>query len=177
MVQKHLFLTGYRGSGKSTIGKLVASHLSLAFVDTDVEIELQSGNTIAEIFARSGEAAFRDLESEQLSQLRSLTEPAVVSLGGGSILRQENRECIKQLGRTVWLQASPENIFGRISKDVNTQTRRPKLSKLGDLEEIRSILAERSVVYEEVADRWVSTDELSMESVAMKIVHWYRTST
>ena len=177
MVQKHLFLTGYRGSGKSTIGKLVASHLSLAFVDTDVEIELQSGNTIAEIFARSGEAAFRDLESEQLSQLRSLTEPAVVSLGGGSILRQENRECIKQLGRTVWLQASPENIFGRISKDVNTQTRRPKLSKLGDLEEIRSILAERSVVYEEVADMCVSTDELSMESVAMKIVHWYRTST
>ena len=158
MVQKHLFLTGYRGSGKSTIGKLVASHLSLAFVDTDVEIELQSGNTIAEIFARSGEAAFRDLESEQLSQVRSLTEPAVVSLGGGSILRQENRECIKQLGRTVWLQASPENIFGRISKDVNTQTRRPKLSKLGDLEEIRSILAERSVVYEEVADMCVSTD-------------------
>ena len=177
MVQKHLFLTGYRGSGKSTIGKLVASHLSRLFVDTDVEIELQSGNTIAEIFARSGEAAFRDLESEQLSQLRSLTEPAVVSLGGGSILRQENRECIKQLGRTVWLQASPENIFGRISKDVNTQTRRPKLSKLGDLEEIRSILAERSVVYEEVADMCVSTDELSMESVAMKIVHWYRTST
>ena len=177
MFQKHLFLTGYRGSGKSTIGKLVASHLSRLFVDTDVEIELQSGNTIAEIFARSGEAAFRDLESEQLSQLRSLTEPAVVSLGGGSILRQENRECIKQLGRTVWLQASPENIFGRISKDVNTQTRRPKLSKLGDLEEIRSILAERSVVYEEVADMCVSTDELSMESVAMKIVHWYRTST
>lgn len=177
MVQKHLFLTGYRGSGKSTIGKLVASHLSRAFVDTDIEIELQSGNTIAEIFARSGEAAFRDLESKQLSQLRSLTEPAVVSLGGGSILRQKNRECIKQLGRTVWLQASPENIFGRISKDVNTQTRRPKLSKLGDLEEIRSILAERSVLYEEVADMCVSTDELSMESVAMKIVHWYRTST
>jgi len=177
MLQKHLFLTGYRGSGKSTIGKLVAGHLSFAFVDTDVEIELQSGNTIAEIFARSGEAAFRDLESQQLSQLRSLTEPAVVSLGGGSILRQENRECIKQLGRTVWLQASPENIFDRISKDVNTQTRRPKLSKLGDLEEIRSILAERSVLYEEVADMCVSTDELPMESIAMKIVHWYRTST
>lgn len=177
MVQKHLFLTGYRGSGKSTIGKLVASHLSRAFVDTDVEIELQSGNTIAEIFARSGEAAFRDLESKHISQLRSLTEPAVVSLGGGSILRQENRECIKQLGRTVWLQASPENICDRISKDVNTQTRRPKLSKLGDLEEIRSILAERSVLYEEVADMCVSTDELSMESAAMKIVHWYRAST
>ena len=177
MVQKHLFLTGYRGSGKSTIGKLVASHLSREFVDTDVEIELQSGNTIAEIFARSGEAGFRDLESQSISQLRSLIEPAVVSLGGGSILRKENRECIKQLGLTVWLQASPENICHRISKDVNTQTRRPKLSKLGDLEEIRSILAERSVLYEEVADMCVSTDELPMESVAMKIVDWYRTST
>lgn len=177
MFQKHLFLTGYRGSGKSTIGKLVASQLSLAFIDTDDEIELQSGSTISEIFARSGEAAFRDLESQQISLLRSLTEPTVVSLGGGSILRKENRVCIKQLGRTVWLQVSPEKIFDRISKDVNTQTRRPKLSKLGDLEEIRSILAERWALYEEVADMCVSTDELSMGSLAMKIAHWYRTST
>ena len=122
---------------------MISHQLSLPFIDTDVQIEFETGKTIAEIFSELGENAFRDLESEQIARLSKRLQPVVVSLGGGAILRAENRECISQLGLTVWLQASPENICDRISKDTNTQSRRPKLSKLGDLDEIRTILAQR----------------------------------
>jgi shikimate kinase len=173
----HLLLTGYRGCGKTTIGGLVARSLQFRLIDTDLEVEAQSGCSIAEIFENSGESTFRDLESDQIHKLEAITEPCVISLGGGAILRPENRERIRTLGRTVWLQASPEIIFERISKDANTATRRPKLSKLGELEEIRSLLLQRSCLYAEVAGMQISTEELSMEAVAMRIVEWYRTGS
>ncbi len=173
-VLKHLFLTGYRGCGKSVVGQLLSKSLARRLIDTDLLIESETGQTIAEIFCEVGQEGFRDLESGHIASLASIAEPAIISLGGGAIIRSENRGCIRKLGKTVWLQATPETLFERISNDLTTQSRRPKLSQLGDLDEIRSILEKRIPWYKEVADFVISTDGLSMEQVAEAIVDWYR---
>lgn len=174
MPQKHLLLTGYRGCGKSVVGQRLSMALSRDFIDTDTAIESAAGKSIAEIFEDVGQEGFRDLESQQIANLITLSMPAVISLGGGSILRPENREWIRKLGRTVWLQAEPDTIRVRIADDASTKSRRPKLSQLGDLEEIRSILEVRVPLYQEVSDLAVSTDGRTMDEVAATIADWYR---
>ncbi len=174
MLANHLFLTGYRGCGKSVVGQQLATSLCRKFIDTDMAIESFSGKTIAEIFAEVGQEGFRNLEAEQIEKLALLSESAVISLGGGAILRPENRKWICSLGSTVWLQAQPETIHRRIANDLTTQARRPKLSTLGDLEEIRTILEQRIPLYHEVADLVVSTDDRTMNDVASLIENWYR---
>ena len=177
MTITHLFLTGYRGCGKSAVGRLLSVSLSRKLIDIDLVIESSTGKSIADIFSEVGHEGFRDLESAQIANLVSLTESVIISLGGGSILRPENRKCIRKLGKTVWLQATPETILERILNDKTTQTRRPKLSKLGDMEEIRSILEMRIPWYNEVADLAVSTDGKSMECVATTIADWFHRIT
>ena len=177
MVPKHLLLAGYRGCGKSAVGELLSLALTRKLIDIDQAIESSTARTIAEIFSEMGEEGFRDLESNQIASLASLKEPAIISLGGGAIVRPENRSRVRNLGKTVWLQATPETIYQRISNDHTTQARRPKLSQLGDLEEIRSILKMRVPWYNEVADFAVSTDGQSMEQVAETIVDWFRRIT
>ena len=147
--------------------------LSRKLIDIDMAIEASTDKSIAEIFSEVGQEGFRDLESTQIASLVSLKESAIISLGGGAILRSENRKCIRNLGKTVWLQATPETILDRISNDSTTQSRRPKLSKLGDMEEIRSILDMRIPWYNEVADLAVSTDGVSMERVAEIVADWF----
>jgi len=173
MTPKHLLLTGYRGCGKSAVGRRLAESLAYGFVDTDVEIEASSERSIAELFADVGQEGFRNLESIQISNLFARNEPAVISLGGGAILRPGNRECIRKLGKTVWLQAEPQTIFDRISKDATTQARRPKLSKLGDMDEIRSILESRIPWYKEVANFSIPTDGQSLENLVDSILYWF----
>jgi len=177
MASTHLLLIGYRGCGKSGVGKLLSELLDRNLIDTDIAIETSEGKTIAEIFAEVGEQGFRDLESNQIANLDSLEESAIISLGGGAILRPENRRCIRNLGKTVWLQATPETIFERISNDETTQSRRPKLSNLSDRDEIRSILEMRVPWYKEVSDLAVATDGVSMERVAKTIVDWHQRIT
>ncbi len=177
MPLKHLLLTGYRGCGKSAVGKLLSESLARQLIDTDVAIEIEAGQTIAKIFKQRGQEGFRDLESNQIASLVSLKDPAIISLGGGAILRPENRNCIRNLGKSVWLQATPETIFERISRDSKTQVQRPKLSKLGDMDEIRTILEARVAWYKEVADFTVSTDGLSVERIAEIIVDWFHPIT
>ena len=173
MTITHLLLTGYRGCGKSAVGQLLSVSLSRKLIDIDLAIESSTGKSIADIFSQIGHEGFRDLESTQIASLVLLKESAIISLGGGAVLRPENRKCIRNLGKTVWLQATPETILERISNDETTQMRRPKLSKLGDLEEIRSILEMRIPWYNEVADLAVSTDDKSLECVAEIISDWF----
>jgi len=109
--------------------------------------------------------------------LISLDEPAIISLGGGAIIRLQNRICIRGLGKTVWLQAEPETIVERIANDSATHARRPKLSTLGELDEIRTILQLRLPWYKEVSDFAVSTDGLTMEQVAETILKWFQCIT
>jgi shikimate kinase len=170
----HLFLTGYRGTGKSTVGKVVADRLGLPFLDTDIQIEAATNKSITDIFQQHGELFFRDLESCQFEHLSTLTNSHVVSLGGGAILREQNRTWIKSLGQTVWLKASVDTLVQRIAMDAHTQNRRPKLSQLGERDEIQSILEKRISWYTEVSQFSIDTDGLSADNIAEQVIDWYR---
>ena len=106
----NIFLTGYRATGKTSVAQLVADQLGLEAIDADVFLESEARMTIAEIFEAEGEQGFRERESSVVHQLAQRDE-LVVALGGGAIVREENRRAIQGRGVTVWLTASPEIIF------------------------------------------------------------------
>ncbi len=139
----NLFLIGLRGTGKTTVARLVAQRLGRDWFDADDEIEARAGKSIAQIFADEGEASFRDWETRVVADL-SARPPAVLALGGGAILREENRAAIARGGRTVWLTASPETLWQRISADATTASRRPDLAPGGGINEIIATLDVRA---------------------------------
>lgn len=114
----HIYLYGPPGSGKSTIGRLVAERLKMPFVDLDATIEAQAALAIPAIFTQRGESAFRDLESTALRQTAG-GAPAVVALGGGALLRPENRELAERTGYVLCLEADYETLAGRIKEAPN----------------------------------------------------------
>jgi shikimate kinase len=168
----NLFLIGYRGSGKTTIAKLVAAQLGWSWLDADVELERNAGRTIKEIFAADGEETFRDLEQATIERLAA-GDQQVIALGGGAILRDANRQTIAARGKTVWLQATAETLLSRIDADPTTSARRPNLTASGGLEEIRQLLAQRTPLYEQSADHIVATEGRSPAEIAAEIVKWW----
>jgi len=120
---RNLILIGYRGTGKTTVGRLLAEKLDWAFVDADDEVQRRAGKTIAQIFADQGESAFRDVEEQVVMDLVQRSEH-IVSLGGGAILRENNRRAICAAGSAIWLTASPETIHARLQSDSATAERR-----------------------------------------------------
>ncbi len=164
----NLFLIGYRGTGKTTVAQIVGRRLDYACVDTDREIERRAAKSIAAIFADEGEPAFRDWESAVLKDLAS-RERHVFSLGGGAVMRAENRELLAR-GRTAWLQASAETIYARISADATTAAQRPNLTSEGGLAEIRELLDQREPVYRQCADLIVDTEGKSPDAVADEMI-------
>ncbi len=169
----HLFLIGYRGSGKSSLSQILSQKLGLPRVDTDELVEKVAGKSIAQIFADAGEADFRDRESSAIEEVVSSSEPHVISLGGGAILRDANRKRIAGSGWTAWLTASAEELAKRIAGDPLTQRNRPALTKLGELDEIRTILQERAPYYAETADAIYNTDQMALEQLAIQVVYDY----
>jgi shikimate kinase len=165
----NLFLIGYRGTGKSTVGRLVAEQLHRRLIDTDAEIERRAGCSIAEIFARQGEAAFRALEAQALDELSRENE-GVLALGGGVVLRPGNRAKMKARGRTAWLTARPATLWQRIEADEVNGPRRPNLTAGGGLPEVVEVLSRRLPVYRECADWLVDTEERTPAEVAGEIV-------
>lgn len=162
---KSIFLIGYRGTGKSTIGPLLAARLCWHFVDADVHTETVAGRSIADIFATEGEVGFRDRESATLSELASRSQQ-VIATGGGVILRAANRELLRNAGFVAWLSASPEAIWERLQSDPTTAARRPNLTALGGLEEVRSLLAAREPLYRKTANLEIRTEGQSPEAIA-----------
>lgn len=148
----------------------------MPWCDTDAIVESNAGMTIAEIFAASGENVFRDYESDVLRSLSKLDQSQVVALGGGAILRPENRRLLRSSGWVAWLQASPETLVDRIALDKSTAARRPALSQLGVLGEIRSVLEKRWPLYEEAADEAFDTESIEMGMLVSKIAEAYRTT-
>ncbi len=163
-----IFLTGYRATGKTTVGAILASRLGYECIDSDDEIEKRAGQSIAAIFAQQGEEHFRDLESEIVASLAQ-RDNAVVALGGGAILRQSNRDQIREHGTAVWLEADIETIQRRLSNDPLTTERRPNLTEQGLLQEVRQVLAERTPLYRASADLTIHTDNKQPESIADEI--------
>jgi shikimate kinase len=162
-------LVGYRGTGKTTAGRLVAQALGWPFLDIDPLIEQRAGLDIAAIFARHGEAHFRDLESAVIADLAG-TDPAVISAGGGAVLRPQNVQHLRHGSLVVWLTASAETLHERIAADAATAARRPNLTALAGLDEVRHLLEAREPCYRSAADVVLDTETFSPAQVAEQIL-------
>lgn len=165
----HLYLTGFRGTGKSSVAVMLAKQLGRPSIDLDQVIETNAGETIREIFDRGGEPLFRQLESEALAEVAQ-SPAAVVSLGGGAILSEANRGVIRRSGCCFWLDAEAETIADRIKNDDSTPQRRPALTSLGQLDEIRLLLSQRRNDYQQAAHHRVDTTAKSLDQVAGEIL-------
>jgi len=161
----NIVLTGFMGTGKSAVGKLLAARLAWRFVDLDAMIETEAGMSIAEIFARDGEARFRDREARSVVAASGF-ERAVVSCGGGVVLRAENMDAFERHGVVVCLTASPEAVFERIKNDRH----RPLLAVADPLVRIRELMTVRAPFYRR-CHAAIDTSVLSIEDVAEKILN------
>ncbi len=144
-VARSIYLVGMMGVGKSTVGPLLAARLGREFVDTDQEIERRTGRSVADIFDREGEAAFRRHEAEAVEAASS--EPAVIALGGGAIVQPGALERLSDRGDLVYLRASAEILLERIADPSS----RPLLSGLSESEctaRLQALLEERRPFYE-----------------------------
>jgi shikimate kinase len=162
-------LIGYRGCGKSSVGRLLAERLGWSCADADEEIERLSKQTIRQIFEERGELAFRDLEEQTIARLLEGDE-LILAAGGGAVLRESTRQRMKSAGPVVWLTASPETLFERIGNDDTTGQRRPDLTSQGGLAEIRSLLELRTPFYRSTADLQIETEGLSPDEIADNLV-------
>jgi shikimate kinase len=163
-------LIGYRGSGKSTVGKRLADRLWQPFVDTDDLIVRKAGKSIREIFETQGEPAFRDLESTIVRDTLKLQEH-VISLGGGALLREENRAALKASGhKVVYLKCEPEELYKRITADPESAGARPNLTMEGGLEEVKNLLAAREPTYRAAMSAELDVTHLSPQDAVVYIV-------
>jgi shikimate kinase len=162
-------LIGYRGCGKTVVGRLLAERLSWEFVDTDALVEQQAGKTIQEIFATEGEVAFRKLEAATLIGVLA-GRRRVVAAGGGAVLSRRCRKALRNTGVCVWLTAPPDVLLQRVEADPRTVTQRPQLTAEEGIAEIEAVLQARLPAYEATADQVVSTAECSVEQVVDTIL-------
>jgi shikimate kinase len=154
------------GGGKSTVGREVARQLGWRFVDCDKEIERAAGCTIAALFARAGEAAFRDLETTTLAALVE-AGPAVIATGGGAVLRPANRELLRTRTRCIYLRAAPEFLWRRLRRD----RRRPLLQVPDPRGRLREMSEERESLYLETAASVIDIEGLAFERLVDEVVH------
>lgn len=164
---ENIILTGYMGSGKTTIGRNIVMLTDYTFEDTDEMIVEQQHRSINEIFAADGEQGFRDMETALLKQMiAEKREHLVISTGGGMPLRAENRQLLSELGKVVYLKASPQTIYTRIKGD----TTRPLLQCENPMKRIEEMMAARGPLYEEGALYVVNVDELRQSEAALEII-------
>jgi shikimate kinase len=168
-VAERLLLVGMMGAGKSTAGRLAAKRLGWAWVDLDAEIVRVGGASVPELFARHGEAHFRQEESRVLGTVLDRDQPVVISVGGGVVLDPVNRATLRGAGTVVWLRARPETLMARVHDGAG----RPLL--VGDTPQeradtLRRIEAERRPLYAEVADEVIDVDRLRTDKVADRLL-------
>lgn len=162
----NIVLIGYRGTGKSTVAKILGQRLERRAISTDLEIEEEAGQSIPQIVEQFGWDHFRELETQMCRKLRD-QENLVIDTGGGLILKEENVNILKAKGTFFWLTAEVPTIVKRISGD----TQRPSLSgNKTFVEEIEDILKERTPKYQVVADHVIPTDRTTPHQIADTIL-------
>lgn len=169
-IARGLVLIGYRGTGKSTVGRILAEALGRSFLDSDREIEARAGRSIRSIFTESGEPAFRDWEERALATLTAENPGSILATGGGAVLREANRRRLRGFGFVVWLTADPAELARRLEADRNSLAARPALTAAGTLDEITQVLEARSPLYAELADAVIPTDRKEPREVAEAIL-------
>src|SRR5271157_5567727 len=164
----NLALIGFMGTGKTSAGRLVAEQLHFDFLDTDELIQTRTGRTIADIFSKNGETAFRALERDVVADLAGRTK-TVISTGGGLPANPENLAALKAHALVVCLWASPERIWER----VRNQSHRPLLQDADPQGKIRNLLEMRKPFYRQ-ADVLIDTDGRSAREVAQQVILQFR---
>jgi shikimate kinase len=162
---EHIFLVGMMGSGKTTVGRLLTRRLGWRFLDSDEQVGRNTGQTVPEIFAARGEAAFRAAEARALAEAALTDTPTVVAVAGGAVLDPANREVIRGHGPVVWLRARVETLADR----VGDGTGRPLL---GDdpTAALRRLYAQRRPVYDELAQVVVDVDRIDAATVVDRVL-------
>ena len=169
---ENVILTGFMGSGKSSLGVRLSYRMKMPLIDTDKKIEKEQGCTIAQLFEEKGEMYFRQLETDCIENMLEKKCAYVISVGGGLPIKEENREILKRLGMVVYLRIRPETVYERLKED----TTRPLLQGENPLEKIKKLMDERADFYESGADLVIDVDELDTEQIMQKIVRnfWKR---
>ena len=168
-----IILIGYRGSGKTTVGRILAARLGLEFLDIDHEVCRKFANpSIADIWQKHGEPEWRRVEVETTREICSGPD-RIIALGGGTLMQPGAREAVVSAtgALRVYLQGAPQELYRRISQDKQSAATRPSLTKLGGgLDEVRQVLLVREPVYKAVSDIIIDVDRIEPESAAARIV-------
>jgi shikimate kinase len=163
----NLILTGFMGTGKSTVGRLVAERLGRPFIDMDTVLEERAGQTIPAIFATHGEAAFRQMERDLCQELAA-RQGLVIATGGGALVDAANRERLTATGLVICLEASPDSLVARLS-----ESDRPLLQAADPEARIRELLAARAAAYAALPHHVDTTILTPEETVEVIIQLWY----
>ncbi len=162
----NIFIVGPMGVGKSTIGHLLANILKMTHIDSDNEIEEHTGATIPLIFEYEGEVGFRKREQIVIAELTKCHN-IVLSTGGGVVLDANNRQCLKNRGYVIYLQASVSNLLERTAHSHN----RPLLQTKNRREQLKTILLERHPLYTDVADVTIETGYRTIRQVVKTVLN------
>jgi shikimate kinase len=163
-----IFLIGFMGTGKTTVGHRLAERLGWSLHDSDEEIVRREGRTISEIFAAEGEPYFRQRESEMLAEL-SARDRAVITTGGGAVLAESNRDLLRRSGLVVALEATVDEIVRRVSADENRPLLQAEASERR--QRVEQLMAARKGLYD-FAELRVNTTAREVESIVDEVMHY-----
>ncbi len=164
----NIFLIGYRCTGKTTVGRILAGSLSLRFVDTDDMIVKAIGQSICTLVTERGWDYFRRQEAKIMAKVCA-DDGQVIGTGGGMILNPENTAAMNRNGMVIWLKANPETIVRRMKTDDKARRSRPSLTGKPVSVEAGEVLSQRTHLYRQASDIEVMTDNRSPEMVAREI--------
>jgi shikimate kinase len=165
----NIVLIGYRCSGKSSSGRIIAKKTGRTFIDTDKMIEEKAGSSIEEIVRMNGWEYFRGLEKEVIKEV-SGKDNLVIATGGGVVIDEDNVTNLKKNGFTVWLKADINTLKERVEREELSGNIRPSLTGLDILDEVETVLASRNPLYKKAGDLVVETDKFSIKEVANLII-------
>ncbi len=168
-LEKHIFMIGFMGVGKTSTSRVLSRKLGIREIDTDVMIVEQEKRSISDIFDKEGEEYFRTKETELIDQIGEM-KPCIVSCGGGMAMRKVNVEKMKKIGQVVWLTATPETIYLHVKDSTN----RPLLNGNMNVPYIKSLMDAREPKYRKAADIIIETDGCTPTQVADKIIQKVR---
>ena len=164
-IKNNIFLVGLMGSGKTTIGKLIAKKLRYKFIDTDLLMEEKTGVKVPLIFEYEGEEGFRKRETKILSEVLRL-DNIVLATGGGIVLSDSNRQQLKERGNVIYLNAEINELAKRLSDDKT----RPLLQNTDIKEKLKELMGHRSFLYESIADSIIQTKNKRALEIANEII-------
>lgn len=162
----NIILIGFMGCGKTTVGIKLSYKIKRTMVDTDKQIEREQGKSISDIFAESGEAAFREMETSYLQKMIHNTEKQIISVGGGLPIQERNHALLHELGKVVYLRATSDTIYERLKND----TTRPLLQGDNPKQKIEELMQKRAAIYEKVADVIIDVDGKSFDVIIDEII-------